>query len=583
MQIKLKRIGCFALAKLMLTAMAAVPLEAQTMPSGAIQRIERDKQLRDGLNRINNNGRDRDPVNVTPSFEETSPSHTTRDQTVSIQRFELEGASVESLTSNIQERAQSLIGRSTTLQEIEELRQWIRHEYHENHLLALVRVKADLLAQGVLAIAITEARLGEIKIDPTVAHKLKDDRAISMVASANQPGSLLRTDKLTSALLKLNDMAGVQVKSRLQKGDKPGETNVLLVVSDGNRNTGFGQINNETSRYLGDVETELILTTANNAGLGEEFILDGQWWGNTQGTGNIFGAATLNLPLSSDGLQASFYGNTSKYRLLQEFYDDNINGNSSSFKLSLKQPLWRRPRNSLWVELSANYNIYIDRIDDVETRHRNSKVGRLSLIGQHQDDLAGTGLNTVLAQVSYGNLDRSGNDFDYALDELTSETHGDFSKVSLLYNRYQVFSPRWQAKLLMQGQAGFNNLDGAEKISIGYPNGVRAYPPGEGAGDSGISGQAELIYRASPLISLSTFIDGGYVWRWNSPFQGSLEPNDYGLAGAGVGINIGTNGEWLISTTLAVPIGDNPATPDGRDVDGYDNSIRLWSSFKIWF
>ena len=134
--------------------------------------------------------------------------------------------------------------------------------------------------------------------------------------------------------------------------------------------------------------------------------------------------------------------------------------------------------------MSANYNIYIDRVDDVETRHRNSKVGRLSLIGQHQDDLAGTGLNTVLAQVSYGNLDRSGNDFDYALDELTSETHGDFSKVSLLYNRYQVFSPRWQAKLLMQGQAGFNNLDGAEKISIGYPNGVRAYPPGEGAGDS---------------------------------------------------------------------------------------------------
>ena len=155
MQIKLKRIGCLALAKMLITAAATMPVEAQTMPSGAIQRIERDRQLRDSLDRINNNESDRAPVDTAPSYEETSPDPTTRDQTVSVERFDLKGVSIESLKSNIQERAQSLIGTSTTLQEIEELRQWIRHEYHQNHLLALVRVKADLLSQGVLSIAIS--------------------------------------------------------------------------------------------------------------------------------------------------------------------------------------------------------------------------------------------------------------------------------------------------------------------------------------------------------------------------------------------------------------------------------------------
>ena len=96
MQIKLKRIGCLALAKMLITAAATMPVEAQTMPSGAIQRIERDKQLRDSLDRINNNESDRAPVDTAPSYEETSPDPTTRDQTVSVERFDLKGVSIES-------------------------------------------------------------------------------------------------------------------------------------------------------------------------------------------------------------------------------------------------------------------------------------------------------------------------------------------------------------------------------------------------------------------------------------------------------------------------------------------------------
>ena len=554
----------------------------QTLPSGAIQRIERDKEIQQQINEIEQEQRNDSEESDQPLIE-TSPQPVQQRGSVSIESVEVSGATHADNAERITRKANQFVGKLSSLKELEQFRHWIRQLYRDQHLLAVVSISAEALSNGTLAITITEARLGSVTVDPSSKHRLKDERAIAMVTSAVHPGSLLRLDKLTSALLKLNDLGGVKVHSKLQRGKGKGITNVMLVIEDGNRNSGFAQINNETNRYLGELETELIFTTANNFGVGEVFSIDGQWWGNAQGTGNAFGSATFTLPISSDGLKLNLYGNTSNYRLLQDIYDDNINGNTTSLKVGLKQPLLRQPKNSAWVQVDADYNTYIDRIEQVEIRNKASKVGRISLIGQHQDAVLGTGLNTMLAQFSYGDLDRSGNEFDFNLDDLTANTHGSFSKAYLLYNRYQIFSPHWHGRFLAQGQAGFTNLDGAEKISLGYPNGVRAYPPGEGAGDSGISAQTELIYRASPLVSFSAFFDAGHVWRWNAPFIGSLRPNDYSLMGTGLSINIGRNGQWMLSGTWAFPIGDNPATEDLADVDHYNPGSRLWASIKIWF
>ncbi len=166
---------------------------------------------------------------------------------------------------------------------------------------------------------------------------------------------------------------------------------------------------------------------------------------------------------------------------------------------------------------------------------------------------------------------------------MTANTDGGFNKVSFVYSRYQVFSDRWQAKVFIQAQKAFNNLDGAEKMSLGYPNGVRAYPPGEAPGDSGFSGQFDLIYRASPLLSLVAFIDAGYIWRWNVPFTDSLQPNSYGLAGTGVGVDLGTSGEWLLSVKVGFPIGNNPGSLDNTDADGFNKGARVWGSLRWWF
>jgi hemolysin activation/secretion protein len=48
------------------------------------------------------------------------------------------------------------------------------------------------------------------------------------------------------------------------------------------------------------------------------------------------------------------------------------------------------------------------------------------------------------------------------------------------------------------GQRASKNLDSSEEFFLGGPNGVRAYPQGEGAGDEGWLSRLELRHGAGP-------------------------------------------------------------------------------------
>jgi hemolysin activation/secretion protein len=555
---------------------------AQQLPSGGVQRFLRDQQLRDTIEQQNQRQlQERQQQNLTPNPSngerqlETTPAFL-----YGSVRFE--GASVAWL-AELESLAKPYLNRPVSLQDLETLRVAIRNAYRAHNLLAVVRIDPSGVKGGVLVISITESRMGEVKIDSSVPHHLKDGIARATVLASVPHNSLLRLDKLTSALLKLNDLAGVRVRSTLKAGATPGQTDILLTVRDTDRSSGELNLNNEINRFLGSTDLDLSLIASNHLGRGEQLSLDGQWWFNNTATGSLVGSISYQMPVTPDGGEINLYANYSSYRLLDELYDSDSQGYSANGRIGFKQPLWRRPQLSLWSGISGEYNAYVDNLQTIEIRNKDSRVGRLSLTAEAQDSWLGAGLNTAFLQYSLGDLDRSGNEQDFLLDSNTADTDGLFNKISLIYSRYQVFSDRWQAKVFVQAQKAFNNLDGAEKLSLGYPNGVRAYPPGEAPGDSGLSGQFDLIYRATPDLALVAFLDGGYIWRWTTPFLGSLQPNAYGLAGTGVGIDLGRSGEWLASVKLGIPIGSNPGSVDDTNADGYRQGLRVWGSLRVWF
>lgn len=570
------------LAVILLIAGEPLGATGQQLPSGSVQRFLRDQQLRDAIDQQNQRQlKERQQEQAKPSGEDSEQQ---LESTPAFQYNSVRfvGVSV-TWAANLEALARPYLNRPVSLQELETLRAAIRDAYRSRNLMALVRLDPSNGQGGELLITVTESRMGEVKIDGSVPHHLNDGIARATVLASVPPKTLLRLDKLTSALLKLNDLAGLRVRSTLQAGSAPGQTDVLLTITDTDRSSGLLNINNEINRYLGSADLDLSLTAANHLGRGEQLTLDGQWWFNNTSTGSLVGSLSYRMPVTPDGTEFNAYANYSSYRLLKELYSTDTTGYSANAKFGFQHPLWRRPMLSVWGGLSGEYNAYVDNIEDLEIRNKNSRVGRVSLLVEAQDAWLGTGLNTVLLQYSLGDLDRSGNPQDFGLDFQTAKTDGTFNKVSLVYSRYQVFSDRWQAKVFAQAQKGFNNLDGAEKISLGYPNGVRAYPPGEAPGDSGLSVQLDLIYRATPNLALVAFLDGGYIWRWTQPYSGSLRPNSYGLAGTGVGVDLGRSGEWLASVRLGIPIGSNPGSIDDTDADGEPQGLRVWGSLRLWF
>ena len=56
-----------------------------------------------------------------------------------------------------------------------------------------------------------------------------------------------------------------------------------------------------------------------------------------------------------------------------------------------------------------------------------------------------------------------------------------------------------------------------------------------------------------------------------------VSKNRYSLSGLGVGLSWQQPGNYLLSGTLAFPVGDNPGRDiAGNDTDGKHSSSRLW-------
>ena len=119
----------------------------------------------------------------------------------------------------------------------------------------------------------------------------------------------------------------------------------------------------------------------------------------------------------------------------------------------------------------------------------------------------------------------------------------------------------------VSGRRASKNLDSAEKISLGGPFGVRAYPVGEAAGDDGYLATIELRYdvRQNMLpgsLSLSVFYDTGTVSINHDPYAAG--DNNRRLSGAGLGVTLTKPRNFEARLSYASKVGNggfNRSTP----------------------
>ena len=125
-------------------------------------------------------------------------------------------------------------------------------------------------------------------------------------------------------------------------------------------------------------------------------------------------------------------------------------------------------------------------------------------------------------------------------------------------------------------------------MSLGGPNGVRAYPVGEASGDTGHLFTAELRYIFSQFqlfgadLTASAFIDHGEVHTFEDPppADPTAANNKRSISGYGLGLSLGREGNLLVRLNVAKPAdGETPISDPNSAIRGF-GSMRLNGSIN---
>ena len=474
-----------------------------------------------------------------------------------------------------------------TLHDLEEqageVQQYLRNK---GYFVAQAYIPPQGFVEGLVEIRIVPGRYDEVEI---ANESYIEDRAIRQEVGI-KAGELVKKSNLERGVWLAGDLSRVEVKTQLMAGKKPGTTKLRVAAKPkGKRMWGFVGFDNGGYRYTGRYQYSAFINYASPFRNGDLFSLGGVI--SNEGTDTWSGSATYVTPIFHRGNKLGLSYARSQYALGGDFAAQGFTGEAKTF--------------SVWWEhnfkRSRNHNIYgIIRFDSKELSsqaealpYKNPKSARnmvYTLRGDSLDTLATGGKNTWSLSYTHGNLQLK-DDIQRQVDALPGtgvaagvHTAGHFGKYNLNLTRLQRLSDRWALYLSYSRQWAEKNLDSAEKLSLGGPYGVRAYPIGEASGDDGWLWTSELRWNVPTkegddnVWQLIAFVDGGHIDAYHDGnSRNTARGNGRSLYGAGLGINWSNAENWAARLHYAWKLGHEKAESD-KNANG-----RLWFQLYRFF
>nr|VFJ50742.1 MAG: Hemolysin activation/secretion protein [Candidatus Kentron sp. DK] len=461
-----------------------------------------------------------------------------------------------------------VVGNRYDLAGLRALTDRITAYYRENdYPFARAWLPAQTMTGGELRIEIVEGNYGAAKA-------IGDDEEI--IAGAQrfldnlEPGAVIEGKVLERATLILNDQPGIRAVPIIRPGRMAGTGDLNVHVKRESLFGGQVSVDNHGNRYTGRERAKVSLYANSPFLFGDQLTLSGLYSQEDM----WFGGLGYNLPLGTDGLRANVGYSHTYYELGEEYASLQSHGTARVTSVGLSYPVIRS--RQLNVRLSGTYQHkkLRDEVDSVTTREDTSSDTLPISVGfDLRDSLYGGG-------ITYGSLGWTPGDLDLdsgllATDSTTAKTDGGFDKFNFDVARLQALPRKFTFFGRVSAQWTDDNLNSSEGFGIGGATGVRAYPSGEGYGDKGILGQAELRYALAPAFAPYVFYDSGRVTTNAQPWDNSV--NHRSLSGAGAGMRINQD-NWDFDAGVAWSL--HGGAPES---DTEDENPKLWVQGKYRF
>ena len=395
-------------------------------------------------------------------------------------------------------------------------------------------------ADGALEIRILAGRYGNINIENSAA---VDDGQIRRLAHALHTGAPIEGRRLEKALYNIAALGGVEAAGLLSPGADFGTSDLTIRVKDGRRQSfvlyseNYG--NKTSGRYRYGAQIGLSNLTKSGDRLNLATMISNADLRNY--------SLTYTRPVGVDGTVLGLGVSRMNYELAGEFRRLGAQGRADTVSLFGTTPLLRTARDSVSLTYGWDYRKLEDEYKNVGmTLEKHSSAGHIGVRGE---------MNRPRTRLTYDITAYHGT---IAADSRMAErqmrrarTEGSFTKGVLNLGMRQELGGRFHLNVRTQLQAAGDNLDSSEEIYLGGANGVRAYPQGEGSGDSGYLASAELVYRTGiPHLELSTYYDTGHVQYAHDGADGGTT-----LKGWGVGVSYSRPGDYFLRLDWARRIG----------------------------
>jgi hemolysin activation/secretion protein len=464
-------------------------------------------------------------------------------------------------------------GQDLDLDDLNALADRVTHYYHEHgYPLAAAYVPAQTLHDGVVRIAVVEARYGTVSLQNQSA---VSNHPLNATLSPLQSGQPVTDYTLQRSLLLLSDIPGAIVNSVMRPGTAEGTSDLLVDVTSAPRYTGTLGMDNYGNEYTDPVR---FTGSFNVNGLfNQGDVLD--FSGVTSGGGMKYGHIGYHYLLNGQGTTLGLAVSGLDYRLGNGLQDLQAHGTATTQSVNLSQPVIRNTAGNLYVQIEFDHKRLYDNIDiaDIETdRHSNSWVATVA--GDQRDT---TGVSNFNITGAYGRLYLDNFQTLFS-DYFGARTAGSFTKFDYSLSRLQQFDPTNAIYVGFSGQWANKNLDTSEQFYLGGPNTVRGYDVGVVSGAEG--NLATIEFRHDMTIALLpgpwqalAFVDSGHIQAYKTTFFPG--PNSARLNSAGVGLHWTAPHDWLVSTSVATPIGNKPELA-GPHVS---TSTRFWIQVQKGF
>ena len=505
---------------------------------------------------------------------------------VTVKDFRFSGNTVFS-SAELRGLVQEFIGKTLDFNGLNDAAGRVQRHYRERgYFLAVAYLPQQEIREGIVEIAVLEGRLGQINLQVDPKTKLKESFARGILAAHLKPGDLITENSLERPLLLLRDLPNMEVTSELGPSKTQlGAADLTVKISENTKNfDGYVDADNHGNRFSGEYRIGINLNAGDLTGYGDLL----SFRGFVTDEAMKFGRLSYVIPLGHYGTRIGASATGFQYTLGKDFAAQGLNGEGQVYTVYALHPLLRTRNANLFIQGAAERKDLEDRNDSINgVVDQTITNGKLGVVGDFRDRLMSGGLNSYSLTVTGGKLEISPADA-LALDQsaIGSQAAGHFSKFNVEYRRLQRLTDQLNLLFAYAGQAANKNLTAAEKMALGGPNGVRAYPVGEAPGDVGQVGTLELRWLVPKVqvfggdLTLSTFIDHGQVLtQKDQPAAiAAVSANKRSITGAGVGVSLGREGNFLLRMDIATPLDNETPQSDSKKVDP-----RVWVQAIKWF